>query len=75
MKTNEEIMAEYNSIRAAEVWQPSVQLRFVRRKVNDFSNQLVGGECLQKTLNILQQLHTSNLGSREWKDVPVSDES
>ena len=59
----------------AEVWQPSVQLRFVNRLVNDFSSQLVGGRGLQKNINILQQLHTSNLGNREWKDVPIETQS
>ena len=59
----------------AEYWQPSVQIRFVKRKFIDFSNQIVGGTQLQKDVNILQQLHTSNLGNREWKDVPVETES
>ncbi len=59
----------------SEVWQPSVQLRFVKRTVNDFNSQLVGGKQLQKTINILQQLHTSNLGNREWKDVPTEKEN
>jgi hypothetical protein len=55
----------------AELWQPSVQIRFVKRKVIDFSSQLIGGVQLQKDVNILQQLHTSNLGNQEWKDVPI----
>ncbi len=59
----------------AEVWQPSVQIRFVKRKVIDFTGQLIGGMCSQKNENILQQLHTSNLGNREWKDVPIETES
>ncbi|MBC5838782.1 hypothetical protein [Flavobacterium muglaense] len=58
-----------------EVWQPSVQLRFVNRLVNDFNSQLVGGRSLQKNINVLQQLHTSNLGNREWKDVPIETQS
>ena len=58
----------------AEYWQPSVQIRFVKRKVIDFSSQLVGGMQLQKDVNILQQLHISNLGTREWKDVPIETE-
>ena len=62
-------------IGVAEYWQPSVQIRFVKRKVIDFSNQLVGGMQLQKDVSILQQLHTSNLGNREWKDVSIENES
>jgi hypothetical protein len=58
----------------AELWQPSVKIRFVKRKVIDFSSQLVGGMQLQKDVNILQQLYTSNLGNREWKDVPIETE-
>ena len=65
----------YATITVSEVWQPSVQLRFVNRLVNDFSNQLVGGECLKKNVKILQQLHTSNLGNREWKDIRIVDEN
>lgn len=58
----------------AEYWQPSVQIRFVKIKVIDFSNQLVGGMQPKKDVNILQQLHTSNLGNREWRDVPIETE-
>ena len=65
----------YATTTVAEYWNPSVQLRFINRLVNDFNNQLVGGECLKKNVNILQQLHTSNLGNREWKDVPIETES
>ena len=66
---------QYANITVVELWQPSVQLRFVKRKVIDFSSQLVGGTQLQKEVNILQQLHTSNLGSLEWRDVPIETES
>ena len=65
----------YATITVAEIWQPSVQLRFINRTITDFNNKLVGGERLKKSVNILQQLHTSNLGNREWKDVPVETES
>lgn|GEM_PF-3033715 len=58
----------------SEFWQPSVRLRFVKRTVNDFSIQVVGGDCPKKSVNILQQLHTSNLGNREWKDIPIVTE-
>jgi len=61
-------------IGVSEYWQPSVQIRFIKRKVIDFSSQLVGGMQLQKDVNILQQLHTSNLGNREWIDVPIETE-
>lgn len=43
-----------------EIWQPSVQLRFVERFI-----------IPQK---VLQQLHTSNLGNRKWIDVPTEKE-
>jgi hypothetical protein len=46
-----------------EKWQPSVQLRWFEKK-----SEYTGGF---KTEKILQQLHTSNLGNREWKDVPL----
>ncbi len=45
---------------ALEFWQPSVQLRFVERGI--------------VPRRILQQLHTSNLGNREWKDVELEIE-
>ena len=60
----------FENIEVAEVWQPSVQLRFVNRVVDDFNTQLVGGNCLKNNIKILQQLFTSNLGNREGKDVP-----
>mgnify|MGYP003615713790 FL=1 len=66
---------QYANITVVEYWNPSVQLRFVKRKVSDFSNQIVGGAHLKKEVNILQQLHTSNLGNIEWKDVPTETES
>ena len=59
----------------SEVWQPSVQLRFIKINVIDFNHKVIGEICLQKHVNILQQLHTSNLGNREWKDVPIRTES
>ncbi len=42
----------------AEIWQPSMQLRFILKAVT--SNK--------KTL---QQLYISNLGNKEWKEVPI----
>ena len=66
-------MIKENNI--AEIWQPSMQLRFVKRIVNDFNTQLVGGEWKKKSVNILQQLYTSNLGNKEWKDIPFENES
>jgi len=49
----------YATITVAEYWNPSVQIRFVKRK----------------EVNILQQLFTSNLGNSQWKDVPVETEN
>ena len=66
---------EFSTITVVEYWQPSVQLRFTKRTVIDFNSQLIGGTQLQKSVNILQQLYTSNLGNREWKDVPIETES
>ncbi len=63
------------TLSAFEIWSPSVKLRFVKRNVNDFNHQVIGVICPQKSVNILQQLHTSNLGNREWKDVPIETES
>jgi len=65
----------YANITVAEYWNPSVQIRFVKRKVIDFSSQLVGGLQLEKEVNILQQLFTSNLGNSQWKDIPVETEN
>jgi hypothetical protein len=64
----------YATIRFAEVWIPSAQLRFLNRIVNDFSTQLVGGQHLKKNDKILQQLYTSNLGNVEWRDIPTEKE-
>jgi len=58
----------YATITVAEVWQPSVQLRFLEKTIaitEDTGTMKI----------ILQQLHTSNLGKREWKDVPTEKES
>jgi hypothetical protein len=51
-----------------EIWQPSVQLRFLEKAVAIDENT---GTMKM----ILQQLYTSNLGNREWKDVPIEIES
>jgi hypothetical protein len=58
----------YATITVAEVWQPSVLLRWVEKAVAIDKNT---GTMKM----VLQQLHTSNLGNREWKDVPVETES
>ena len=52
----------------SELWQPSVQFRFLEKAVAIDENT---GTMKM----VLQQLHTSNLGNREWKDVPVETES
>jgi hypothetical protein len=61
----------YGTFTVAEVWQPSVRLRFVDRLVDDFTNSLVGSTYSQKTIKILQQLHTNSLGNQKWIDVPT----
>ena len=62
---------QYANITVVEYWQPSVQLRFIKRDVQPDNIHLLPS----KTEKILQQLHTSNLGNREWKDVPIETES
>jgi hypothetical protein len=52
-----------------EYWNPSVQLRWVERNNGTMPN---GDYKVEK---VLQQLHTSNLGNREWKDVPTETQS
>lgn len=52
----------------AEIWQPSVQLRNVERK------KIIHNGLYEKII-VLQQLYTSNLGNREWKDVATVIES
>jgi len=61
----------YATITVDEVWEPSVRLRFVKKDVQPENIHLLPS----KTEKILQQLHTSNLGHRDWKDVPVEIES
>jgi hypothetical protein len=58
----------YATITVAEVWQPSVLLRWVEKAVTINKNTAT-------MKMVLQQLHTSNLGIREWKDVPIETES
>lgn len=60
---------------AFETWSPSVKLRFVKRNFSDFNHQVIGGTCPEKYVNVLQQLHTSNVGNREWRDIPIETES
>ncbi len=45
---------------SSETWQPSVKLRFVERGIL--------GE------KVLQQLHVSSEGKREWRDVETVKE-
>ena len=47
----------------SEIWQPSVQLRWFTQK-----KEYCGGF---KSHKVLQQLHTSNIGNREWIDIPI----
>jgi hypothetical protein len=53
----------------SEYWNPSVQLRWTERNNGTMPN----GDY--KREKVLQQLHTSNLRNREWKDVPTETES
>jgi hypothetical protein len=58
----------------AELWQPSVQIRwfeFNKRIVQDGNF----GAAKVMSEKKLQQLHNSNLGNREWRDVPTETES
>lgn len=56
------------TITVAEYWNPSVLLRWVEKAVAIDENT---GTMKM----VLQQLHTSSLGNREWKDIPVETES
>lgn len=51
-----------------EYWKPSLQLRWIEKAVSIDENT---GTIKM----VLQQLHTSDLGNLEWKDVPVETES
>ncbi len=56
------------SVTENQFWQPTLKLRFFRRE----------GKCTEDSINIetvLQQLHTSNLGNTEWRDIPTEIES
>jgi len=59
------------SLTQSQIWQPSVQLRYVERDVQPDNIYLLPS----KTEKILQQLFTSNLGNREWRDIPIEMES
>ena len=59
------------SLTQNQVWQPRVQLRFVKRDVQPDNIHLLPS----KTEKILQQLFTSNLGNQEWRDIPIEMES
>jgi hypothetical protein len=52
------------NINIAETWQPSVRLRFIEKTVEIDEN-------LGRRVKVLQQLHTSNTGKVEWKDVEL----
>jgi hypothetical protein len=52
-----------SEISIVELWQPTLQLRFLEKAVAIDEN--TGAMKM-----ILQQLHTSNLGNQEWRDVP-----
>ena len=54
------------NIIVSEFWQPSVQLRWFEAK-----KEYDGGFKSEK---VLQQLFTSNLGNRMWKDIPTVTE-
>ena len=59
------------SLTQSQIWQPRVQLRFVKRDVQPDNIHLLPS----KTEKILQQLFTSNLGNQEWRDIPIEMES
>lgn len=60
----------YANITFAELWQPSSQLRFLEKE----SRYVDSGITCVKTKTTLQQLYISNLGNREWRDVPTETE-
>jgi len=57
----------FTNITVAEYWNPSVLLRWVEKAVAIDEN-------FGTMKMVLQQLHTSNYGNREWKDVPIESE-
>jgi len=57
----------YSTISVDEIWKQTLQLRFLKKSVAIDENT-----C--KTQMILQQLYVSNLGNREWKDIPTETE-
>jgi len=65
----------YANITVSENWELTSKLRFVNRSFNDFNNQLVGGESPKNYVKILQQLYVSNLGGKEWRDIPIEIEN
>jgi hypothetical protein len=50
-----------------EVSKATSELRFLEIELNNFEN----GITIIRTEKVLQQLYVSNLGNREWKDVPI----
>jgi hypothetical protein len=62
---------EKENITLAEVWQPSLQLRFLEQEYR----YIDGGITCIKTETTLQQLYISNTGNREWRDIPTEIES
>lgn len=52
------------TINVVEYWNPSLLLRWIEKAVPIDENT---GTMKM----VLQQLYTSNLGNREWRDVPT----
>ena len=66
MKGKTIIIGNLNTV--VEHWQPSVMLRWIKKEYR--YTDLSGITCV-KSERVLQQLHTSNLGNREWKDIEI----
>lgn len=66
MKTKETM--NYAIISDSEYWKPSKLLRWAEKLVTIDENS-----GIIKT--VLQQLYTSNLGNREWRDIPTEKTS
>ena len=67
MKENNETNSETT---ITEVWQPSVQLRYINKNIRiPYDKTLM--KLYNKTEKILQQLHISNLGNRKWIDISI----
>ena len=67
MKENNETNSETT---ITEVWQPSVQLRYINKNIRiPYDKTLM--KLYNETEKILQQLHISNLGNRKWIDISI----